>query len=77
MEIPWTDHDETDLEANIDVTESIEITFTNNVHGDGLNIMFVLEEPLTPTTSSLLVIGAGESKYEIGGNGFNTGLVEI
>lgn len=75
LEIPWTTHDETDLSANIDVTESIEITFTNNVHDDGVDIMLVLAQPLTPTTSSLLVLGAGESKYEIGGNGFHTGLV--
>jgi hypothetical protein len=66
LDIPWTNHDETDLAANIDVTESIEITFTNNVHDDGVDIMLVLAEPLTPTTASLLVIGEGESKYDIG-----------
>lgn len=75
LEIPWTTHDETDLAANIDVTESIEITFTNNVHDDGVDIMLVLDQKLTPTTSSLPVLGAGESKYEIGGNGFHKGLV--
>lgn len=74
LNIPWTSHDESDLHANIDVTESIEITLTNNLHDDGVDIMLVLSQPLTPTTGSTLVIGAGESKYEIGGNGFHTGL---
>jgi hypothetical protein len=76
LDIPWTAHDETDLLATIDVTESIEITFTNNVHDDGVDIMLVLAEPLTSTTSSSLIIGAEESKYEIGGNKSHTGLVE-
>ncbi len=79
LDIPWTSHDESDLFANIDVTKTIEITLTNNVHDDGVDIKLVLEQPLTPTTSSLLVLEelvpgeGGESKYEIGGNGFHTG----
>ncbi|MEN8255276.1 MAG: hypothetical protein ABFR33_07380 [Verrucomicrobiota bacterium] len=74
LEIPWTTHDESDLSAIIDVTESIEIVLTNNVHDDGVDIMLVLEQPLTPNTSSLINTNNTASKYEIGGNGFHTGI---
>jgi hypothetical protein len=74
LDVPYTTHDETDLGWTIDVTSSVEITLPGGVHDDGVDITLVLAAPLTPTSSVPLVIGAGESKYEIGGNGFNTGL---
>ncbi|MGK0189847.1 MAG: hypothetical protein ACI9R3_005665 [Verrucomicrobiales bacterium] len=76
LEIPWTSHDHTDLEASFDIGSSIEITLEGNVHDDGVDITLVLAKPLTPTTSSLLVLGPGESKYEIGGNGFHDDLIQ-
>ena len=72
LEIPHTAHDHTDLNATIDVTESIEITLAGSTHDDGLDIILVLTKPLTPTTSS--TIDLMESQYEIGGNGFHDGL---
>jgi len=74
--IPWTSHNHTDLTATFDIGSSIEITLEGSVHDDGVDISLVLAQPLTPTTSSLLTIGEGESKYEIGGNGFHTGLIQ-
>jgi len=76
LDIPWTSHDHTDLHATCDIGSSIEITLEGSVHDDGVDITLVLAQPLTPTTSSLLVIGVGQSKYEIGGNGFHTGLIQ-
>ena len=72
LDIPYTEHDHTDLDANIDVTQSIEITLSTNTHDDGVDITLVLIQPLTPTTSAL--INLETSKYEIGGNGFHDGL---
>ena len=74
LDVPYTTHDETDLEWAIDVTSSIEITLAGSVHDDGVDITLVLATSLTPTSSVPLVLGLGESKYEIGGNGFHTGL---
>lgn len=74
LDIPYTLHNQDDLDATIDITQSIEITLAGSVHDDGVDISLVLAQPLTPTTSSLIVIGEGESKYEIGGNGFHVGL---
>ncbi len=76
LEIPWTNHDHTDLKSSFDIGGSIEITLEGSFHDKGLDINLVLAQPLTPTTSSLLVIGPGESKYDIGGNGFHAGLVQ-
>lgn len=73
LEIPWTSHDHTDLDAAFDIGGSIEITLEGSVHDDGVDITLVLAQLLTPTTASLLVLGPGESKYEIGGNGFHDG----
>jgi hypothetical protein len=77
LEIPFTLHDETDLNATFDIGSSIEITLEGSVHDDGIDITLSLEEPLTPTTSSLIVLEDSEdlkaSKYEIGGNGFHDG----
>jgi len=72
LDIPHTSHDHTDLDANIDVTQSIEITLPTNTHDDGVDITLNLNQPLTPTTSTL--INLVTSKYEIGGNGFHRGL---
>lgn len=76
LEIPWTSHDHTDLDAVFDIGSSIEITLAGSVHDDGVDIALVLAQPLTPTTSSSLVLGPGQSKYEIGGNGFHDGLFQ-
>ncbi len=70
--IPHTAHNHHDLNATIDATESIEITLPNSTHDDGVDITLVLVQPLTPTTSSSIDLVL--SKYEIGGNGFHTGL---
>ena len=72
LDIPHTSHDHTDLDASIDVTQSIEITLPTSTHDDGVDIALDLNQPLTPTTSAL--INLVTSKYEIGGNGFHDGL---
>jgi hypothetical protein len=76
LDIPWTDHNHADTVATIDATESIEITFEGNVHDDGIDIMLVLQQPLTSTTSSLINLAETESKYSIGGNGFHDGFFD-
>jgi hypothetical protein len=70
--IPYTSHNHLDLEAIIDVTQSIEITLPGSTHDDGVDITLVLLTPLTPTTGSLINLVL--SKYEIGGNGFHDGV---
>jgi hypothetical protein len=72
LSIPYTSHDHTDLDATIDVGESIEITLVGSTHDDGVDITFVLAQPLTPTSGSAIDLSL--SKYEIGGNGFHDGL---
>ena len=72
LEIPHTSHDHTDLNASIDIGKSIEITLAGSTHDDGVDITLVLSQALTPTTSALL--DRTLSRYEIGGNGFHTGL---
>jgi hypothetical protein len=72
LDIPYTVHDHTDLDVNIDVTESIEITLGSSTHDDGVDISFVLLQPLTPTTPAAFDLS--RSKYEIGGNGFHDGV---
>jgi MYXO-CTERM domain-containing protein len=72
LDIPFTLHDHTDLDAVFDIGSSIEITLEGSVHDDGVDITLFLVQPLTPTTSSL--IDLVRSKYEIGGNGFHDGL---
>jgi hypothetical protein len=72
LDVPFTSHDHTDLDAVIDIGNSIEITLAGSVHDDGVDITLFLQQPLTPTTSSS--IDLVRSKYEIGGNGFHTGL---
>lgn len=71
LEIPWTSHDQDDLESAFDIGKSIEITLPGSTHDDGVDIKMELVQPLTPTTSSLLDLDL--SKYEIGGNGFHDG----
>jgi hypothetical protein len=72
LDIPYTSHDHTDLDAVFDIGNSIEITLAGSVHDDGVDITLFLLQPLTPTTSSS--VDLVRSKYEIGGNGFHDGL---
>ncbi|MBI3156970.1 MAG: hypothetical protein HYZ20_16425 [Burkholderiales bacterium] len=74
LSIPHTSHDHNDLDANIDVGESIEITLPGSTHDDGVDIMLVLVQPLTPTSASFIDLST--SRYEIGGNGFHDGLFQ-
>jgi len=67
-------HNENDLGISFNIESSIEIGLTNNLDSDGVDITLVLDQPLTPTTSSLLTLGVGESKYDIGGDGFYKGF---
>ncbi len=71
LDIPYTWHNEFDLNASFDMSNSIEITLEGSVHDDGVDITLFLLQPLTPTTSSALDLV--RSKYEIGGNGFHDG----
>ena len=72
LDIPYTSHDHTDLDATIDVGSSIEITLEGSVHDDGVDITLFLVQPLTPTSGS--AVDLSRSQYEIGGNGFHTGI---
>jgi hypothetical protein len=72
LDIPFTIHDHTDLDATFDIGNSIEITLAGSVHDDGVDITLFLLQPLTPTTSAS--VDLTRSQYEIGGNGFHTGL---
>jgi len=71
LDIPFTIHDQTDLDSVIDIGNSIEITLAGSVHDDGVDITLFLSQPLTPTTPAS--IDLVRSKYDIGGNGFHTG----
>jgi len=70
--IPWTWHNQDDLEAVFDIGGSIEITLPGSVHDDGVDISLFLLQPLTATNAS--PIDLARSKYQIGGNGFHDGL---
>lgn len=72
LDIPFTAHDHTDLDWAFDIGNSIEITLAGSVHDDGVDITLFLTQPLTPTTGT--TIDLDQSRYEIGGNGFHTGL---
>lgn len=72
LEIPRTSHDHTDLNISIDIGKTIEFTLIGDFHDDGVDISLVLLQALTPATSSPLDLA--QSKYDIGGNGFHTGL---
>ena len=72
LEIPFTWHDHSDLDAMFDMGNSIEIVLEGSVHDDGVDITLFLEQPLTPTTGS--PIDLTRSRYEIGGNGFHDGV---
>jgi hypothetical protein len=72
LDIPWTLHDQDDLDVVFDVGSSIEITLAGSVHDDGVDITLFLLQPLTPTTPSS--IDLTRSKYDIGGNGFHSGV---
>jgi len=72
LDVPFTVHDETDLDVVFDVGNSIEIVLPGSVHDDGVDITLFLAEPLTPTTGA--AIDLDRSAYDIGGNGFHTGV---
>ncbi len=72
LDIPYTNHDHTDLEAEFDVGNSIEITLPGSSHDDGVDITLFLLQPLTPTTPSS--VDLVRSRFEIGGNGFHDGF---
>jgi hypothetical protein len=72
LDIPGTTHDHTDLGATFD-PGSIEITLTNNVHDDGVDITLFLLPPLSPAETA--VIDPSRSRFDIGGNGFYAGAV--
>ena len=71
LDIPFTVHDHTDLDATFDVGNSIEITLDGSVHDDGVDITLFLLQPLTPSSGSS--VDLSRSRYEIGGNGFHDG----
>jgi hypothetical protein len=71
LDIPWTHHNQDDLDTAFDLGSSIEITLEGSVHDDGVDITLFLAEALTPTTPAALDLA--RSKYEIGGNGFHDG----
>ena len=72
LDIPWTGYDQDDLNVTFDIGSSIEITLTNNLHDDGVDITLFLTNAPTATTSA--AVDLVRSKYEIGGNGFHTGV---
>ena len=72
LDIPATAHDHTDLRATFDIGHSIELTLTNNVDSDGIDISLFLDQPLTPTNGAPLDLT--RSKYDIGGDGFYAGV---
>lgn len=72
LDIPWTGHNQDDLDAAFDIGSSIEITLEGSVHDDGVDITLFLQEALSPTNGAALDLA--RSKYEIGGNGFHDGV---
>ncbi len=73
LTIPHSSHNQDDLITTIEPAQ-IEITFDGNAHDDGVDIKLVLTELLAPNASSLINTNKTESKYLIGGNGFNDGF---
>ena len=73
LDIPHSGHNQDDLIATIEPSQ-IEITFDGNVHDDGVDIKIVLLQPLMPLNASVINTNHTESKYSIGGNGFNDGF---
>jgi len=75
LDIPGTTHDHTDLASTFD-PGSIEITLTNNVHDDGVDITLYLSPPLSPTETAVIDPSTNRvSRFDIGGNGFYAGKV--
>jgi len=66
LDIPFTAHDHTDLETEVDVGSSVEITFPGNFHDEGVDITLFLDGALTPTAGA--PVDLGRSQHEIGGN---------
>ncbi len=73
--IPFTSHTLADLNITFDITKSIEFTLIQNLDSDGVDISLVFENPLTPTLSTLLNLGFGESKWSLGGTGTNNSFI--
>ena len=71
LDIPWTAHNHENLRATFDVGKSIEITLTNNVHDDGVDITLFLTNAFSATNSA--AVDLGSSQYDVGGNGFHKG----
>jgi hypothetical protein len=72
LDIPGTTHNIEVLNITFDIGKSIEITLDLNLHDDGIDINLVFSPALTPTQSTTLDLV--NSKYAIGGNGFNEGV---
>lgn len=73
LDIPHSGHNQDDLVTVVEASQ-IEITFDGNVHDDGVDIKMVLLPALTPFSSATINTNHTESKYSIGGNGFNDGF---
>lgn len=71
LDIPWTAHDQTDLNITIDSGSSIEFTLVGDFHDDGVDVQLFFEQALSATNGTLLNLT--RSKYDIGGNGFHSG----
>lgn len=71
LDIPWTAHNQTDLNITFDSGSSIEFTLEGDFHDDGVDVQLFFEQSLSPTNGSLLNLT--RSKYDIGGNGFHAG----
>lgn len=71
LSIPWTAHDQNDLNITFDIGSSIEFALEGNFHDDGVDVQLFLLESLTPTNGAALDLT--RSKYDIGGNGFHVG----
>jgi hypothetical protein len=70
--IPGTSHSLDVLTVTFDIGKSIEITLDLNLHDDGIDIMLVFSPALS--TTQAVTLDLVNSKYAIGGNGFNEGL---
>ena len=74
-----TSHVLADLNVTFDIKKSIEFTLIDNLDSDGVDITLVFVNPLSPTQSTLLDLGA--SKWSLGGTGannsFNSGSISL
>ena len=70
----------TDIDAltiNFDIANSIEFSFTDNVHNGGVNVSLFLQTPLTPTQSALVDLNLSSYEIEVGAQngGFVSGSI--